>query len=163
LEPHEFELAAHLVGNVVEVLAITRREHHALEAGARGGDHLLLDAADGEHQAAQADLAGHGGVVWEGAGGPSRTPGPAHPDARARNAGGRGVGPSSGPAPAGTWTCTSVFSKLAGSTPNETARFLTRLSAACALSFITSPSWPVRMSRPPPGPRVASMNRMSPP
>ncbi len=40
---------------------------------------------------------------------------------------------------------------------------LTRLSAACALSRITSPSWPVRISLPPPGMRVASMNRMSPP
>ena len=40
---------------------------------------------------------------------------------------------------------------------------LTRLSAAWALSFITSPSWPVSSSRPPPGVRVASMNRMSPP
>ncbi len=37
------------------------------------------------------------------------------------------------------------------------------LSAACALSRITSPSWPVRMSLPLPAARVASMNRMSPP
>ena len=47
--------------------------------------------------------------------------------------------------------------------PSAAARFLTIDSAACALSFITSPSWPVRMSLPGPGMRVASMNRMSPP
>ena len=47
--------------------------------------------------------------------------------------------------------------------PSLAARDLTRLSAAWALSFITSPSWPVRISLPLPGMRVASMNRMSPP
>ena len=35
--------------------------------------------------------------------------------------------------------------------PSATARFLTMVSAACALSFITSPSWPVRISLPVPG------------
>ena len=73
------------------------------------------------------------------------------------------LGPSLGVAPAGTWTWMSLFSKRLASMPSAAARFLTRLSAACALSFITSPSWPVRISRPPPGIRVASMNRMSPP
>ena len=73
------------------------------------------------------------------------------------------LGPSFGVAPAGTWMWMSLFSKRAGSMPNEAARFLTIESAACALSFITSPSWPVRISRPLPGMRVASMNRMSPP
>ena len=47
--------------------------------------------------------------------------------------------------------------------PSAAARFLTIDSAACALSFITSPSWPVRISLPEPGMRVASMNRISPP
>ena len=36
-------------------------------------------------------------------------------------------------------------------------------SAACADSFITSPSWPVSTSCPLPFILVASMNRMSPP
>ena len=36
-------------------------------------------------------------------------------------------------------------------------------SAACADSFITSPSWPVRVSDPLPVILVASMKRMSPP
>ena len=35
--------------------------------------------------------------------------------------------------------------------PNAAARFLTMLSAACALSRMTSPSWPVRISLPLPG------------
>ena len=47
--------------------------------------------------------------------------------------------------------------------PSCVARALTSDSAACALSFITSPSWPVRISLPLPGMRAASMNRMSPP
>ncbi len=47
--------------------------------------------------------------------------------------------------------------------PRLAARDFTSVSAACALSFITSPSWPVRISLPLPGVRLASMNRMSPP
>ena len=47
--------------------------------------------------------------------------------------------------------------------PKSGARAFTSVSAACALSFITSPSCPVRISLPRPGTRVASMNRMSPP
>src|SRR3569833_339123 len=38
-----------------------------------------------------------------------------------------------------------------------------RLKAACADSFITSPSCPVSIKLPRPGTRVASMNRISPP
>ncbi len=57
----------------------------------------------------------------------------------------------------------SLFSKTAGSMPSDAARFLIRLSAACALSRITSPSWPVRIRLPLPGALAASMNRMSPP
>ena len=72
-------------------------------------------------------------------------------------------GPSFGMAPAGTWTWMSSRSNIAGSAPSCAARALTRLSAAWALSFITSPSWPVRIRRPLPGIRVLSMNRMSPP
>ena len=73
------------------------------------------------------------------------------------------LGPSLGVAPAGTWIWMSVFSNREASIPYEPARLLTMLSAAWALSFITSPSWPVRISRPLPGVAVASMNRMSPP
>ena len=73
------------------------------------------------------------------------------------------LGPSLGVAPAGTWMWMSLFSKRPASMPSAAARFLTRDSAACALSFITSPSWPVRISLPEPGIRVASMKRMSPP
>ena len=58
------------------------------------------------------------------------------------------LGPSFGMAPAGTCTWMSLFSKRSGSMPNRAARFFTMLSAACTLSFITSPSWPVRISLP---------------
>ena len=57
----------------------------------------------------------------------------------------------------------SLLPRLSTSIPRSDARDFTRLSAACALSFITSPSWPVRISLPLPGMRVASINRMSPP
>jgi len=50
------------------------------------------------------------------------------------------LGPSFGIAPAGTWTCTLAFSKPAGSSPRLAARVFARVSAACADSFITSPS-----------------------
>ena len=46
---------------------------------------------------------------------------------------------------------------------SEAAWALTSVSAAWALSRMTSPSWPVRVRRPLPGERAASMNRMSPP
>ena len=73
------------------------------------------------------------------------------------------LGPSLGMAPAGTWMWMSLLANTASSMPSEDARFLTIERAACALSFITSPSWPVRMSLPLPETRVASMKRMSPP
>src|SRR6516164_1144565 len=57
----------------------------------------------------------------------------------------------------------SLLANIAGSSPSPDARALTRLSAACALPLITSPSCPVRISRPSPGIRVASTNRISPP
>ena len=84
-------------------------------------------------------------------------------DTSAMNIATPALGPSFGIAPAGTCTWMSDFSKRPASMPSRAARFLTMLSAACALSFITSPSWPVRISLPWPGTRVASMNRMSPP
>src|SRR5260221_225407 len=57
----------------------------------------------------------------------------------------------------------SLLSNSLVSRPRPAALPLTKDSAACALSFITSPSCPVRMRPPLPGMRVASMNRMSPP
>ena len=50
------------------------------------------------------------------------------------------LGPSFGVAPAGTWMWMSLVSKRSASMPSRLARFLTIESAACALSFITSPS-----------------------
>ena len=84
-------------------------------------------------------------------------------EARAVNIATPADGPSLGTAPAGTWTWMSDLSNSFSSMPRSAARDLTRLSAAVALSRITSPSWPVRISAPLPGMRVASTNRMSPP
>ena len=51
----------------------------------RGPCHdLFLDAADGQHQAAQADLAGHGGIAADGAVGHERDERHEHGDARAK-------------------------------------------------------------------------------
>jgi hypothetical protein len=57
----------------------------------------------------------------------------------------------------------SLSASSFASTPSRSARERTRLNAAVADSFITSPIWPVRVIRPLPGMRVASMNRISPP
>src|SRR5947209_3216577 len=72
-------------------------------------------------------------------------------------------GPSFGTAPAGTCRCTSVWVKASSGIPSEPARARSRLHAACADSFITSPSCPVSVICPLPGIWIASMNMMSPP
>jgi len=54
-------------------------------------------------------------------------------------------GPSLGMAPSGTCRCRSTRSKNDSSMPSWRACARTHDSAACALSFITSPSWPVRV------------------
>ena len=72
-------------------------------------------------------------------------------------------GPSLGMAPAGTWMWISWFSKKSSSIPIEAALALAKLSAAVADSFMTSPSWPVRVRPFLPFIAVASMKRSSPP
>src|SRR5213596_1341177 len=72
-------------------------------------------------------------------------------------------GPSFGTAPAGTWRCTSVCVNVSSGMPSAPARARSRLHAAWADSFITSPSWPVSVICPLPGIWIASMNMMSPP
>lgn len=65
------------------------------------------------------------------------------------------LGPSLGIAPAGTWMWRSwVANQSSGRSP---AWPRTQESAAWADSFITSPSWPVIVSRPVPGIAPASM------
>ena len=84
-------------------------------------------------------------------------------EASATNIATPALGPSFGVAPAGTWTWMSRLVEHRRVDAERAARAFTSDSAACALSFITSPSWPVRISLPLPGMRVASMKRMSPP
>src|SRR6266704_269552 len=72
-------------------------------------------------------------------------------------------GPSFGTAPAGTCRCTSVCVNASSGMPSAAARARSRLHAAWADSFITSPSCPVRVICPFPGIWIASMNMMSPP
>ena len=63
-------------------------------------------------------------------------------EASATNIATPALGPSLGMAPAGTCTWMSLFSKSSGAMPSSAERALTSVSAVCALSFITSPSWP---------------------
>ncbi len=55
-------------------------------------------------------------------------------------------GPSFGIAPAGTWMWTSIDPSLSAGMSSVSACVAAYVSAARADSFITSPSWPVRMS-----------------
>jgi len=73
------------------------------------------------------------------------------------------LGPSFGMAPAGKWMWTSVFSRKLEAMPSVSDFERRYDRAACADSFMTSPSWPVRVSDPLPAILVASMKRMSPP
>ena len=51
LKPDEFELVAGLFRNVVVVPPVAGRQHDPLQARARRGNDLFLDAADRQHQA----------------------------------------------------------------------------------------------------------------
>src|SRR5437899_4050488 len=82
----ECHLVAHALGDVVEVLLVALREDDLLQAHPVGGQHLLLDAADRQHQALQRDLPGHAH------GAAHRAPGEqAHERGRHRHAGRRPV------------------------------------------------------------------------
>src|SRR6058998_476522 len=72
-------------------------------------------------------------------------------------------GPSFGTAPAGRCRCTSVCVNVSSGIPSGPARARSRLHAACADSFITSPSCPVSVIWPLPGIWIASTNMISPP
>ncbi len=71
-------------------------------------------------------------------------------------------GPSLGVAPDGTWIWMSLVMKLKPFTVFASLDRI-RLSDIVADSFITSPSWPVRVSLPVPGMNVPSTKRISPP
>ena len=92
----------------------------------------------GQHPAVEGDLAGHADLGAHRAAGGQRGQRGDH-----RDAGGRAVlGYGAGRARARG----SAWSKNAGSTPSSAACARTKDSAICADSFITSPSWPVRVS-----------------
>src|SRR6185295_2832503 len=60
---HELNFVTHHSGYVLQVFAVARWQQHLANASTMRRDRLLLDAADRQHQAAQADLAGHRQVV----------------------------------------------------------------------------------------------------
>ena len=73
------------------------------------------------------------------------------------------LGPSFGTAPSGICRCISCFSKKSPAIEYSSAILLTRLFAIPALSFITSPIFPVNVSIPFPGIIFTSMLKVSPP
>src|SRR5512132_779925 len=53
-DPPELDVLARAGGDVVEVLAVSRRQHHHRDSRSDRGDHLFLDPAYRPHQSAQA-------------------------------------------------------------------------------------------------------------
>ena len=62
---HDGELALHFARDVDQILLVALRDQHGLHVHAMGGHQLLFEPADGQHPAAQGDLAGHGEVVTD--------------------------------------------------------------------------------------------------
>ena len=59
VDRHEGHVGAQVLGHVLEVDLVARRQDHGVDAGALRGQRLLLEAADGQHLAGERDLAGH--------------------------------------------------------------------------------------------------------
>ena len=68
----QLDVAAQLLRHVVQVALVPARAGYRLDAGPVGRQHLLLDAADRQHLAAQRDLAGHRQVAAHRAASPAR-------------------------------------------------------------------------------------------
>src|SRR6516225_11735650 len=66
LRPEKAQAVACAFWDIAIVLAVARRENDRREPGTGGGDDLFLDAADWQHEAAQADFAGHRRVTAHG-------------------------------------------------------------------------------------------------
>ena len=73
------------------------------------------------------------------------------------------LGPSFGVAPSGTCTCTLLVSNSVFSMPYSSAFARTKVKAALADSFITSPNLPVKRISPFPGTFIASTVSVVPP
>ena len=84
-QPDEFELLARILGNLLEIGSIARRQKYRADSRAKRGEHLLLDATDGQHKPAQADLARHRAIAPHGPVGHQRRERGEHRDARARS------------------------------------------------------------------------------
>ena len=86
------ERLAHLGRDVVEVGLVAQRHEHLGEAGALGGEQLLLDPADRQHPAVERDLAGHADLGAHRAPGGQRDQRGDHGDAGRRAVLGHGAG-----------------------------------------------------------------------
>src|SRR6266446_6932077 len=92
LGPHETQAVARALRDVVVVLTVAGRKDDHRKTCARSGNDFFLDAAVWEHQAAQADLAGHRRVAAHRAIGQQRDKRGEHRHTRARSVLGDGAG-----------------------------------------------------------------------
>jgi hypothetical protein len=141
--------------HLLEVALVELRQDDRLDAGEARRQHLLLEAADGQHGAAKSDLAGH------------RQPAVDWPVRRRRDDGG-GDGDPRRRAVLGDRARRHVHVQVVVGEEAAVEPLLRGVGACerqrrCADSFITSPSWPVSSSLPLPGTATTSMNSRSPP
>src|SRR5215211_2677498 len=83
-DPDELHPLAQVLREVLEVGLVASRGQHALDAGALGGERLLLQAADREHEPGQGQLPRHRRVVAHPSLRDERHQGGGHRDAGAR-------------------------------------------------------------------------------
>jgi len=63
LQKNEAHLVAGRFRHIFQILAIARRQHDGRDSGSRRRENLFLDATNGQDEASQRYLAGHGGVA----------------------------------------------------------------------------------------------------
>ena len=60
----ELHLLAHIVGDILQIIPVAVRRYDLAHTGPVGGQHLFLQAADGQHPTGQGYLAGHGHAAF---------------------------------------------------------------------------------------------------
>ena len=91
LHRHDLEAVLHVVGDLGQILDVLLGDERQLDARTLGSQQLLLQASDGQHLAAQRDLAGHGHIGTHRNAGQHRHQRRGHGDTRAGAVLGRGA------------------------------------------------------------------------
>ena len=133
---YERHRVANFLRNVLEIRLVSLGQQHLRDARTFRAEHLLLEAADREHLSGQRDLAGHRQIRIGFEADQHRRDRRRHRDAGAT------VRPSEPLRPGRECECRAWRSNRLAS-PSSLERERRNETAACALSFITSPSWPV--------------------